>query len=239
MNSPLAEYKNERKKDKLRKEAYSFFNEKYFKKPYEDTGFLDTVERISVQKLKFFIPGRIYTWQYDPLYKDFLDFYDRRPMVLVHSQYVSKAGNLIVQGLNLNFLPESQRVQTLELFYRIYKDDLEEAEKSANNDQPGLLKQAWQFLTDWYFTIKIFNEQGKIGYQWAYRNYIIPRIKQPVIIELEDWTMIPYFTPKEFMGMSPAGIWTEYAKYKSKYGQSTTNKDKSKIAQRKYTKPGG
>jgi hypothetical protein len=239
MISPLETYNKEKRKDELRKEAFTFFEEKYFKKPFQEYDFLETTERFDVKKLKFFIPGRIYTWQYDPLYKDFMDFYDIRPMVLVHSQFVSKAGNLIVQGLNLNFLPEFQRVQTLELFYRVYQKDLDEAERSIDKNQIGLLRNAWKFLTDWYFTIKIFNEQGKIGYQWAYRNYIIPRIKEPVIVELEDWNMIPYFIPKEFQGKSPAAIWGEYAKYKNELLKKVPNKDKSTAIQKKYTKPGG
>jgi len=239
MISPLEAYKKESRKDQLRKDVFTEFNEKYFRRPFEDIGFLETFERIQVRKLKFFIPGRIYTWQYDPLYKDFLDFYDKRPIVLVHSQFVSKAGNMIVQGLNLNFLPEFARVQTLELFYRIYEKDIKEAEDSINRDQVGLLKNAWKFLTDWYFTIKIFNEQAKIGYQWAYRNYIVPRIVQPVAIEIEDWNMIPYFIPKEFQGMPPAKVWSDYLKYKDVISKKQVDKDASARNQKKYLRPGG
>jgi len=239
MISPLEAYRKEGRKDQLRKEVFLEFNEKYFRRPFEDTGFLDTIERMDVRKLRYFIPGRIYTWQYDPLYKDYLDFYDKRPIVLVHSQFVSKAGNMIVQGLNLNFLPEFARVQTLELFYRTYKRDLLQAEESINNEQIGLLRNAWNFLTDWYFTIKIFNEQAKIGYQWAYRNYIVPRIVQPVIIELEDWNMIPYFNPIEFEGMPPALVWSEYLKNKDTIIKKRPDKEKSQKNQKKYLRPGG
>jgi hypothetical protein len=239
MISPLEAYRKEKRKDQLRKEVFLEFNEKYFRRPFEDTGFLDTIERMDVRKLRYFIPGRIYTWQYDPLYKDFLDFYDMRPIVLVHSQFVSKAGNMIVQGLNLNFLPEFARVQTLELFYRTYERDLIQAEDSINKEQIGLLKNAWNFLTDWYFTIKIFNEQAKIGYQWAYRNYLVPRIVQPVIIELEDWNMIPYFNPIEFKGMPPALVWSEYLKNRDTLIKKKPDKEKSQKNQKKYLRPGG
>jgi hypothetical protein len=239
MISPLEAYRKAKNKDELRRDAFPFFNEKYFKRPFEEYDFLDTDERMLIRKLKFFLPGRIYTWQYDPLYKDILDYYDKRPMVLVHSQFVSKEGNMIVQGLNLNLLPEFQRMQTLELFYRTYKKDIDQAEDDIDRNQIGLLRDAWKLLTNWYFTISIFNEQGKIGYQWAYRNYILPRIARPVAIELEDWNMIPYFVPKEFQGMPPAKVWSEYLKYKQEIIKKKPNQEKSRQNQKKYLRPGG
>lgn len=238
MKAPLEAYREADRKDQLRKNGYQFFNDKYFKQPYKDTGFLETFERGDVKKLKFFLPGRIYTWKYDPLYKDVLDFYDKRPMVLVHSQFITKEGNMIVQGLNLNFLPELQRVQTLQIFYDIYKNDLKDAEELVNEGTIGRLRGAWKFLTDWYFTIKMFNQQGKIGYQWAYRNYIIPRITQPVIIELEDWEMIPYFMPKEFNGKPPAAVWKEYIQIKGLLNKKVPDKVKSAKNKKKYAPPG-
>jgi len=240
MRSPFQEYNDQKDKDKLRKEAFSFFELKYFKQPFTiQDDLFDTNERILAKKLKFFIPGRIYTWQYDPVGKDFLDFYDKRPIVLVHSQFVAKNGNIIVQGLNLNFLPEYARVQTMEIFSKVFKDDLKEAQKLIDKEEIGLMKKAWQILTDWYFTIKLYNQQGKIGYQWAYRNYIISRIKEPVLIELEDWPMIPYFIPKEFQGKQPQQVWQDYIKVKDILNKKVVNDAVSKANQKKYTKPGG
>lgn len=241
MRSPFTEYYNMPNKAALRKECYTFFNEKYFKKPFENQDDLfDTTERILAKKLNFFLPGRIYTWQYDPIGKDWLDFYDIRPIVLVHSQFTAKNGNKIVCGVNLNFLPEFQRIQTMEIFYKIFKSDLEAAEKAIDKNQIGIVKRAWQFLTDWLFTLKIFNTQGKIGYQWAYRNYIISRTKQPVLIEMEDWPMIPYFVPKEFKGMSPGQVWSEYVKVKDKINKRPLpNTKESQLNQKRFTKPGG
>jgi len=237
MKSPLEVYKEQDNKGKLRKEAFQFFNEKYFKKPFQEHGFLETEERFAVRKMKTFIPGRIYTWKYNPLYKDFLDYYDTRPMVLVHSQFVAKNGNMIVQGLNLNFLPEKARVQTLEYFFRTFQTDIEEAEKRANQDKPGFLRTAWKYLTDWYFTIKIFNKQAKIGYQFAYRNYLLTQMRQPVIIEFEDWEMIPYFIPKEFKGKSVGQVWGEYLKSRPELNKEKVNQQEAKINQKKYKKP--
>jgi len=238
MNSPFTTYNNQKNKDQLRKDAYNFFEEKYFKKPFEPYDFLETEERMLVNKLKFFIPGRIYTFKYDPIYKDFLAYYDMRPMVLVHSQYVSKSGNLIMQGLNLNFLPEFQRAQTMEIFNKTFKSDIAAATQAVDKDNVGILASAWKILTDWMSTIKIFNVAGKIGYQFAFRNYIIKQITEPVIIELEDWPMIPYFIPKEFEGASPAAVYSDYLKIKDELSKKQPNEEKLKRTRRKYNPPG-
>jgi hypothetical protein len=238
MRSPFTAYNNQKNKEDLRMKAFNFFEEKYFKKPFEPYDFLETEERFLVNKLKFFIPGRIYTFQYDPIYKDFLSYYDKRPMVLVHSQYVSSKGNLIVQGLNLNFLPEFQRVQTMEIFSKTFKDDLAKATQEVDKNQVGILANAWKILTDWMSTIKIFNVAGKIGYQFAFRNYAVTNITEPVIIELEDWPMIPYFIPKEFEGASPQAIWSDYLKIKDELAKKEPNEAKLKRTRRKYSPPG-
>jgi hypothetical protein len=238
MISPLTAYKQETQKDKLRRTTFEYFNQKYFINPFVDEGFLETFERNQVRGLRFFIPGRVYTWSYDPITKDRLAFYDRQPMVLVHSQFISAEGNMIVQGLNLNFIPELQRVQTLEIFYNIYRKDLINAEKQIDNDEIGVLQNAWNFLTNWFFTIKMFNQQGKIGYQWAYRNYLVNRITRPVIIELEDSNLIPYFVPKEFEGKSPGEIWSEYLNVKGILNKKVPNKNRTDREKKRYLRPG-
>lgn len=241
MRSPINTYNDQTNKSKLRKEVFSMFEKKYVKQPFTVFDDLfETNERVLAKKLNFFLPGRIYTWQYDPEGKDYLDFYDKRPIVLVHSQFQAKTtGNTIVQGLNLNFLPELQRVETMEIFWQLFKKDIEQAEQKIDKDEIGLITRAWQYLTDWYFTTKVFNQQGKIGYQWAYRNYIIKRIAQPVLIELEDWELIPYFLPKEFQGKQPAQVWSEYVQYKSQLAKVTGNEKKSTKNKQRYTRPGG
>jgi hypothetical protein len=240
MISPIKYYYDASQKDKLRKSTYSYFETKYFKRPFEETGFLETSERFLAKKLNFFLPGRIYTWQYEPAGVDVLDYYDHRPIVLVHSQYVaSGTKNMIVQGLNLNLFPELARVQTLQIFYETFEQDIKNAETAIDKNQLGTLNRVWQYLVNWYFIVNLFNVKGKIGYQWAYRNYIINNIKNPVLIELEDWNMIPFFVPKEFKEKGPAEVWGEYIKYKNELNKKVIDPKKSKMKQRKYIKPGG
>lgn len=242
MKSPLTYYYSKRTEyNKFRKETYPYFENKYFKKPFQESGGLfETTERFLAKKLNFFLPGRIYTWQYDPIGKDVLDYYDLRPIVLVHSQFVAKGtGNMIVQGLNLNFFPEITRVQVLQLFYEAFEMDLNNAEQLIEKNQIGTMNRVWQYLINWYFVTNLFNKKGQIGYQWAYRNYIIDRMKTPVIVELNDWQLLPFFIPIEFNGKTPKEIWEEYFSQKNELSKKITTTKKSKLNEKKYTKPGG
>lgn len=240
MESPIESYKAAKNKDKLRKEAYNMFEEKYVVSPFTEYDFLESDERFLANKVKFFIPGRIYTYAYDPIYKDLLCYYDKRPLVLVHGQFISSKGRAIVQGVNLNFLPEVARVQALEIFFKNFTQDIASAEKAIDRGQLGVFKNVWKVLTDWMSTIKIFEVQGDICYRYAYRNYALDRIKQPVLIELEDWsTLIPYIQPKEFNGKSPQEIYSDYGIAKQKMsGKKLPDPKKSAAAQKRF-KPAG
>lgn len=64
--------------------------------------------------------GRIYTYAYDPKYKDTLPFYDRFPLIICLGEGKSKAGNTIMLGLNLHYAPPKARQQFLEALLKQY-----------------------------------------------------------------------------------------------------------------------
>jgi hypothetical protein len=211
MESPKETYQKNNKKTSFRKDAYPFFNDKYFKDPNNAGFFLfDTNERAQVNKQKLFLPGRIYTFQYDPLYKDKLDYYDKRPIVFVHGVTTSKTGNQILVGINLNFLPEQVRVTVLEFFYQQFKGDYKKS-----NDVIGkitIIQRAIQFLKNWLTTLQVFNDQAKVGYQFAFRNYIISssRMKGLTLVENTDWEFIPFLQTKDVVGVGIDKIYQDY-----------------------------
>ena len=237
-------YKDEKNKDVLRKEAFTYFQNKYVKNPFSNYWIIEQQERFLAKKLKFFIPGRIYTFAYNPHGSNILDFYDKRPMVLIIGQYVSaSSGYNIVQGINLNFLPEQARALFLDTMINSFGKAFDEADKTSDKDQIALMKSVSAVVTNWYFMSTTFDKRGKIGLQFAVRNYDLGRMIQPVLIEMEDFAMIPYFVPKEFVGKSPAFIYQLYAKSKNKIiadsAAKNTSDVKAKQQQKKYKKPGG
>jgi hypothetical protein len=214
MISPAAAYqRNIKERPAMKKEAYLYFNNKYFKDPFIDKGFLDSTERIKGKSIKQFIPGKIYTFRYDPVYKEILDFYDRRPIILCCGEWVAEGtGNRIVTGINLNFLPEIARVNTLEYYYNSVKGDLDQAYKiTSETNQVTFIKRAIIVLQDIIKAFNIFNKAGKIGYQFAMRNYIVGQnMSQNVIVEYDDWEWIPFIQTKDIVGKSLSEIYKEY-----------------------------
>jgi hypothetical protein len=214
MDSPAKQYQdNMRLRPKIKQEAYPYFLDKYIKDPFNDKGFLDTTERISARTLREFIPGKIYTFRYDPVYKDLLDYYDMQPIILVCGQWLAETtGNQIVTGINLNFLPEIERVNTLEYYYQSVKDDIDVAYKQTEkNNQVSFIKRALIVLQDLVQIFNVFSRAGKIGYQFAMRNYIIGgNMKNVTLVEYDDWQYIPFIQTKDIMGASLGEIHKAY-----------------------------
>ena len=237
-------YKDEKGKDALRKEAFKYFEDKYVKNPFQDYWIIEQQERFKAKKLKFFIPGRIYTFAYNPHGQDVLDFFDKRPMIFIIGQYVSSStGYNIVQGINLNFLPEQAKAVFLDTMINSFGKAYEDADKMSDKDQLALMQSISSMVTNWYFMTGVFDKKAKVGLQFATRNYDIARMIQPVLIEIEDFPMIPYFVPREFSGKSTGYIYQLYLKSKNTILKNSAVKNsgdaRAKQQQKKYKKPGG
>jgi hypothetical protein len=214
VESPKEAYNNNMKKSGFRKEAYPYFNDKYFKNPRQPGFFLfDTNERVQVNQQKLILPGKIYTFKYDPLYKDALAYYDKRPIIFCHELRVAKTGNTILCGANLNFLPEQMRVTLLEYYYEQFKSDYDKANESLGKPVP--VQKAKAFLSDWSAVEKIA-QQANINYTFIFRNYIFDRITALTMVEQMDWGMIPFLESKDITGAGLGKIYADYTKSMNK-----------------------
>ena len=213
MESPAVQYQKNLKNSKMKLEAYPYFQDKYIINPMVDNGFLDTTERITAKTILQFIPGKIYTFRYDPVYKDMLAYYDQQPIILVCGQWTAETtGNQIVTGINLNFLPEIERVNTLEYYYQAVKGDINNANKeTSKNNQVSFIKTSLIVLQDIVQMFNIFSKAGKIGYQYAMRNYIVgTNQKKVTLVEYDDWQYIPFIQTKDIVGASLGEIHAAY-----------------------------
>lgn len=212
MESPRATYiKNYKNAGRLRKEFTSTFNDIYISGTQTKTGLGDSNEEEAIRHLGKFIPGKIFTYQYDPLYKDRLDWYDTRPIILVMETKKAGNGNWLVKGININFLPEIATVQTLEQFYDIFKDDINKSQNLSFLGKVNLnISKIYSFFTDWLSVISVFNDGAGVGFQFAYRTYIVSRIKDPRYVEYQHWEMLPFLNPQEIVGASIAEIYKTY-----------------------------
>lgn len=231
----IKKFYEESGKSDARKTAFQFFNDKYVKNPFENYWIIEEESRFEARKLKFFLPGSIYTFQYpNPLTKDFLSYYDKRPMVLIMGTFLAKTtGRTIVQGINLNFVPEKQKVDLLDAYYRVYYKDLLGAEKDSDKGLVGQAKNLAKYLKDWALMTKVFVDQGKIPLTFIIRNYDIKGILNPVLVEIEDWPMIPFYVPKEIQGKGPAQVYADYVTAKKQELSKKTPIDSKKVQSNK------
>lgn len=213
MVSPREFYKKNRNNDKLRLESYELFIRKYHQQRPDPDGFkLNERALLDGGAKNFFIPGKIYTFKYDPLYKSVLDYYDTRPIILCHDTYRAKGTkNDLVVGVNFNFLPEKFKVGTLQIFYDTFKKDIEKGVESASRNNIYVSTKLVGFLKNWLSSIQVFT-RSNINYDFAYRQYIRSRITRQSLVEYDDWNLIPFVEAKNIMGKPLAYIYNEYLK---------------------------
>jgi hypothetical protein len=232
----VSEFYSSTKKNETRKSAYQYFNDKYVKTPFENYFIIEEESRFEARKLNFFLPGSIYMFGYpNPINKDILSYYDKRPMIIVIGSFFAKTtGRYILQGINLNFVPEKQKVVLLDTYQRTFNKDLREAERNSDIGLIGQAKNIAKYLKDWALMTTVFVNRGKIPLNFAVRNYDIKGVLNPVLIELEDWPMIPFFVPRELEGISPAQVYAEYAIAKRSAGTKMIDKVRSEANKKRF-----
>lgn len=70
-------------------------------------------KKSDLEKTRRFLEGRMFTYFYDPKYKELLPYYDTFPCVIIVETYAS--GFL---GLNLHYLPPRLRIQLLDKLFQ-------------------------------------------------------------------------------------------------------------------------
>jgi len=178
------------------------------------TDFLETDEETKVIQFGKFLPGKIYTFKYDPLYKNKLDFFDKRPVILCNQVFFAKGTkNLILSGLNLNFLPEEIVAQLLSKFYELFDKEIDLSYNMAGSNNVNFdIREIAMFFKEWKEVLAYFGGLNGLGYQFAYRHYIIDRIEFLRYVEYQHWEMLPFLMTEEIEGKSVKEIYTLYWK---------------------------
>jgi hypothetical protein len=212
MKDPKQSYEEKLKETNVYENSYRTFFDKYIKrKPAEYFLQLNEGETMSRRSNAFFVPGRIYTFEYDPLYKDTLSYYDTRPIIMVQKiEHNKNTKNVLLHGINFSFLPEKIKVAVLSYYYSQFKNEYKSQEDAHWKGAVAKISQRIvSFLIGWISQIKVFEKQN-INYNFAYRKYIIQRIQNPVLIEYDDWDKIPFIRSKDINGTGLMEIIKEY-----------------------------
>ena len=200
LKSPLEYYKENVKKPLIKAEYTDYFIKRYITGEYSKDPIFDTNEEKKLLNIGF-IPGKIYTYFYNPLYREILDFYDINPLVFVHKTwYCENTGNNIMSGINLHFIPKELRVILLENFYRAFPNEVGKSiEFAYKNEVYTKIQRIQETMGYLKSALDIYKNNS---YKFAYRNYIISRIDRLRYVEYHDWELIPFLDADTIIGKS-------------------------------------
>lgn len=197
----------------LRSYLDEMFQAKYVKQDGYDDGFDYSERRLySPSKKPFFVPGKMYTFQYTP--KDKKKF-DMLPILFCTGVGTTKDGFPFVQGINMNKLPNDVKAHVLNEICKMFQGEMEKQEEAAASGQTYVPSAMVKELMSEGFIMKMIEFAGINTHE----RFKIEYMKQPSLFELDDWKFIPLIIPKCFVGASLGEILNEFKK---------TTKDKLK-----------
>lgn len=152
------------------------------------------------------VPGKIYTFSYDPITKDQMQFFSYMPINLILGYKISEAGNMIPYGINLSFIPPSVRIMILDSIIRVWGNNI-----MKNNEElidKGLPTQS-EIPMDYDAAKKLLEGSG---WEFAIRGYRYDHMRSlPQIVSPRDWHKICYFSIKFIAKMQIRAIYRLYA----------------------------
>lgn len=188
------------------KTPYSTLVSRYTK--WFDTYYIErTEEPPETQGHIMLKPGKIYTWSYDPIFKDKMKFFSYMPLNLILGTKLSKEGNLIPYGINLTFVPPSIRIKILDEIVRIWNTDIIKPNIERINEG----KEVIHDIPIFYDVAKKVLEGS--GFEFSIRSYRYERfLSLPRIVTYEDWHKLCYFHIKYVAKMNIKSIYYLYNK---------------------------
>lgn len=178
------------------------------------------------------IPGKIYTFAYDPKYKDKLSFYDNRPINFILGHQEPAEGKIPnAFGINLSFIPPKIRSAILDEIRRVFGTMIIQPNEEAI--RKGKISSIRKMPID-YDLVKMM--LAKSGFEFALRSYIYDRMKTPPqIIDYHEWWRTALFASKYIKKMNILSIYYSYKRqidkevYRVKDGDKFTRKEKKVV----------
>lgn len=197
---------------KSRTEVYRYFNEKYFRPQPSDASKI-------ILAFKDFHIGKIYTFSYNnPIYKDVLEFYDAKPIILVlSSEYNKNTKHHIITGINLNFIPYEIKKNVIQIIWTKFEKLIEMDFNKQKKGKLGPFEPIFKPNYDYYgLLVYLLENIAKSNFKFAVRRYWWRKIYLPMNIEYEDWSLIPFIDSKDAVGLTIENIYNLYWRDKIK-----------------------
>ena len=208
MIHPLEEYKELSKLQNISDIAYQTLFEKYIiddQRGHAKLTELDSTDnetQLSKVTKGYPIPGMIYTFIYKPLKGDNPLIVDRNTIKeyvdYVPLTFCVNTDVLTFSGINLNTIPNTERLKFLVAYYETYKGYMSDVERLTQN---GVLTWNKRFLElaksgKAQGLIREFNSKMGANFNYGYRKYNMVRVDGLRMIEYEEWKYVSFFDPK-------------------------------------------
>jgi len=174
--TPIEIYKQELKDTPL--STIRSRNESWFERIYVEK----KEDPIELHKKHMLEIGKIYTFAYDPIYKDELSFYDIMPINMILGYVFTSQGRINPYGIQMSFIPPKTRILILSKIFKIFR---------TSHIQPNIkrIEEGWSNLK---FIPMQYDIAKKIladsGFEFAIRSYRMDHVRsKPRIISYNDW----------------------------------------------------
>lgn len=214
MESPIKTYKTLMNIDNIKDIAYETLFTKYIiqnLKGEDKVSEIDTTDQEGIMLRKnggYPLPGFIYTFIYPPKPDDVVKVFDKGNekeyvdyVPIVFCTNVDKIASF--KGINLNTLPNLERVKFLETYYKGYNNFFKNIEETTQNNKLALNMSFISAMTskEGVDLIKAFSKEANANFGYGYRTYSMKRIKQLRMVEYTEWDYIPHYDPKNAFKM--------------------------------------
>lgn len=140
-----------------------------------------------------FLPGKIYSFQYNDKLEKGKKFINKRP-VIFFTGYDSYENKNLFSGLDLILIPPVFRISFLERVQSVFQDQIE---KNVERSKIGEGRDQIPLKTD-YQTMDIILKG--ISYKHSYRSWDLKKVRDVMEIPFEDWTRIVYLDTRSIEG---------------------------------------
>ena len=215
MKAPIDKYKSLMDITNIKNIAYNTLFEKYIiqnKWGYDKLTEIDSTDQESIivgLNGGYPIPGLMYTFIYKPQKKDEIKVFNNKKektyIDYVPLVFCINVNKLNFTGINLNTLPELERVKFLQIFYKSYEPFFKNVEELTQNNKLAINKKYLQIAKSGkgQDMIKIFNNVTGANFNYGFRRYNMKNIDRFRMVEFSEWDYVPHYSPKNaFKGMN-------------------------------------
>ena len=140
-----------------------------------------------------FLPGKVYSFEYNDQLENAKKYINKRPIVFF-TGFKSYEDKTIFYGIDLILLSPQFRIPLFTRIQSVYQDIIE---KNQEKIDKGDIKSQVPLKTD-YETLDTILKG--INYKHAYRAWDLKKVRDVVEIPYEDWTRIVYLDTRSIEG---------------------------------------